>query len=128
MLQIKIAAESLYKAQQIYYMANGVYPTEFEGLDISLGIPTGTDSVPVEGSGSVERVKYGWGWCSFQTYGSRIQCGSWKTNVPEYTIASTKKRNCDARTSNTIMQRVCASETGDNNPSTSTNWMAYVYP
>ena len=125
--QIKTAAETLYKAQQVYYMTNNSYPTDFDSLDISLGKPKSTNEIPVEGYGFLIEVKYDWGWCNFQSYSRRIQCGSSYTNMPEYTISHNQERHCSARGVNKVEQQVCASETGDNNPS-GTSWKTYIYP
>lgn len=129
--QIKIAAESLYKAQQIYYMANGSYPTDFDSLDISLGAPNTTEIREVEGYGNAIEVKYAWGWCNFQNYSSRIQCGTENLNnskhVPEYTILGATRR-CQTSVTDTIQQRVCTSETGGATPTKYGTYWDYKYP
>ncbi len=48
-VQLQTAAEAIYRAQQVYYMANGAYSTSFEDLDVTLqgdvSVGNETDSV-----------------------------------------------------------------------------------
>ena len=124
--QLKVAADALYKAQQVYYLTNGSYPTDFESLDISLGEPTSTDTILVEGYGYQTIVRYRWGRCSFDSYSNRIQCYSSYQNVPTYTTFG-RNRHCQADPSNTIKQQVCASETNAT-PATYNSYWDYSYP
>jgi type II secretion system protein G len=125
--QLKVAADALYKAQQVYYLTNGSYPTDFESLDISLGEPTSTEINPVEGYGYKTIVRYHWGNCSFDSYSNRIQCSSSYKNVPTYTTFGGRDRRCIVDPSNTIKKQVCASETNAT-PTTYDIYWDYQYP
>ena len=125
--QVKIAAESLLKAQKVYYLANGVYPTDFDSLDISLGKPTESQQIPVEGYGYQSAINFKWGGCTLQSYGSRIQCHSSHANVPEYTIWNFNQKICSAKASEKIAKQICVNETGDSNPDKGTAWWTFYY-
>ena len=61
--QAMILVDSVARAQQVYFMANGKYATVFEDLDTEL--PTGE----IRANG--QRIKYGWGECVLQ--GTSVQ-------------------------------------------------------
>lgn len=108
--QMVTAAEALWKAEQLYYMANNSYTQDSAALDLSmLWTKTNTDGdwylgnmrcvvLTEEGNQKV--------FCNMPGNG----------NIPHYTrFFSNKSRACAAY--NAIARRVCANETGRSTPS-----------
>ena len=57
-IQLMELGDNIWKAQQIYYLANGQYADELDKLDIT--IPSGTSS-------TARSVKYSWGKCAISS-------------------------------------------------------------
>lgn len=128
--QLKVVGDALRKAQITYYLANGSYPSDYDSLDISLGIPTRTTTTKVEGeeySGYQTMVTFSWGQCTFQSYSNRIQCLSSFSGVPTYTIWA-GNRLCHTGVNNSVAHQVCASETGVTAPTKYDTYWEYQYP
>jgi len=60
-----VLGDAIWKAQQIYYMANNKYATDLDELDISL--PPGNSSTSTS-------VSYNWGSCSLVNGGYELDC------------------------------------------------------
>lgn len=58
--ELRVLAESIYKAEQVYHMANGKYALDFNELDISL--PSKRDSLVTAG-GKVHGIEVNYGAC-----------------------------------------------------------------
>lgn len=128
-----MAAESLAKAQAVYYMANAAFPQSFDELDISMGKPIRETLIPVEGYGNQLQFEWKWGRCNLSLYNNsdRIQCSSSASNVPQYTIYKKQKRkHCHVMPpDNKTQQRICQNETGLSGPtSAGSQYWTYNYP
>ena len=64
-MQSVVLGDAIWRAQQIYYLANNKYATSLDELDISL---------PASDSSDTTRVFYDWGWCSLVNNGYEIDC------------------------------------------------------
>ena len=106
---IKSLTEALAQAQEVYYLANGEYATEFSNLDVQ-----------VPGGGSVNeddtQVDYDWGYCSLRDP-LNTRCLSEKSRV-SYLVyyqnidpAFAGKRYCQA-SKDTIAEQVCKQDAG----------------
>ena len=111
---IKNLTESIAQAQQVYYLANGIYADDFAKLDIDL--PAGYTNIPQD---DVSRYKYDWGWCRSWKGQARSECYN-KDISMSYNITE-KRRYCVVRgsedpTDMTFQSQICNSETRKNNP------------
>ncbi|MGN0024370.1 MAG: type IV pilin protein [Candidatus Avelusimicrobium sp.] len=117
--QLITAGNALAKAQELYYMANGSNPTNFDEMDISMGPPLEEYVVAIDGYGNQLFQRWNWGHCSLALYGNggRIQCSSVYKNVPTYTSYNFgQQRLCHCAPSEAVCPRVCKSETGLKEP------------
>ena len=125
--QLKVAGDALQKAQTVYYLANGSYPADFDALDISLGEPIKVETIEIEEKGFSTLIRFAWGYCSFLSFASRIQCLPSYSNVPTYTLFP-NKRLCHVGGNNRVAKQVCASETGVSEPDDKGSYLEYQYP
>ena len=115
---LKNLVKSIVDAQEVYYLANGHYANDFEQLDISL--PGGKldleDSLPV-------LYYYDWGYCVMEltdNNGERANCKNNKSNLIYQVVFPHAKLHKDERMCiawdttdvNSVQNRVCKSETG----------------
>ncbi len=83
---LKNLVESIWQAQQVYYLANGHYATAFADLDIDL--PGGVLSKDSNDERATDQYNYPWGYCrihsnrngSINTYCSNEQIGMGYSN------------------------------------------------
>ncbi len=105
---LKNIVESVTQAAEVYYLANGVYPTGLDELDIEVPVPQRTDDA---------YLYYSWGWCSLtaRTEDPLIACEYTAENLvylhrfmyPERTSSDQRAcRGCSA-----IAQQVCKQDT-----------------
>ena len=111
---LKNLTESIFQAQQVYYLANGVYADDFAKLDIDL--PSGYTDLPDDRG---PHYDYDWGWCRSWKDQARSECYNSAISM-SYNISRTKK-NCIVRgredmTDMPLQSQVCNSETGKNSP------------
>ena len=106
------------KAEQVYFMANGQYTTDFSALDLNFGPAT---PVNAEGYGTYNQITFGKnGVCTLRDYAIGIvQCTDYSsTDVPEFQIQfASNERNCHTYHSRgSVPQRVCRLETNTTTP------------
>ena len=108
---------SLANAGEVYYLANGVYPSQFSELDVELPQePTSSDTAPDE-SGSFT-VNFPWGSCTLTNNASNKFIGCNDDSNISYTqffIHSPRNsgdRVCSAKNGDTTAYAVCKSLTG----------------
>ena len=110
---LKNIVESVTQAAEVYYLANGVYPTGLDELDIEVPVPQRTDDA---------YLYYSWGWCSLtaRTEDPLIACEHTAENLvylhrfmyPERTSSDQRAcRGCSA-----IAQQVCKQDTKKETP------------
>ena len=132
---LKTLARSIASAEEVYYMANNTYSTDFEELDVQM--PGGKLN-----SSTARYYKYDWGYCQLSSsenyYG--IECGNSLIKM-RYTIrflhagSNPGKQLCialDSSDANTLQAQICKAETGRTSPSVTNTgenpYTSYWYP
>lgn len=119
--QAVVVADAIFRAQQIYYLANGTYAVKFDELDISAPPPNSTGQGS-NSQGSYEQWYYKWGYCQLRDYylGS-VQCSVYHS--AEISVTE-QGRYCAASTTIPAALDVCRAETGRPEPDSkgSTIW------
>ncbi len=114
--------ESVYQAQQAYYLEHGVYnSTDFNDLALDIG---GTEHIQANGIPKKYKRDFPWGSCTLSSL--YIYCQDVNVNI-SYLRYFTGKRMCVAYGSDkTAMNyKICQEETGDTQPTGSGNWYRY---
>ena len=107
---LKNAAQSIYEAEKVYYLENGVYSTNFDDLDIDVG------------QRYTARVRYiPGGNCVIQA--SYLYCQNDKVNI-SYLIKFTGKRYCVGYSS-PLAKEICKQETNNATQEANTGWFPY---
>ena len=114
---LKNLTESIWQAQQVYYLANGHYATTFAELDIDL--PGGTIEAEIEDSQATDQYNYPWGYCLIRINkdGSvQNRCTNEQIGMG-YSISEDGIRDCFAFGSKTesdypLQNSICRLETG----------------
>ena len=106
------------KAEQVYFMANGQYTTDFSALDLNFGPAT---PVNAEGYGTHNQITFGKnGHCTLRDYQiGTVQCMDYSsTDVPELEInfASNARWCFTYHSRGSVPQRVCRLETNTTTP------------
>ena len=116
LVNLKLLAASITQAQEVYYLANGQYATNFEELDIDM--PGGKDNE------STDRYVYDWGMCYLVPKGasgrdSFVGCVNQQISIEyqqrfAHSVDLANKRTCFALTSdeNALQNKVCQADTG----------------
>lgn len=110
---LKHVTNSLYQAQQVYYLTNGVYSDSFDKLDIDIVNRYSTDTYIVFNDNT----------CSMAVDARYVFCKNAKINL-SYLIKYSGKRYCVPYNSDTLAQTICAIETG-NEPVEYSGWYPY---
>ena len=126
---IKNLVDSIAKAQEVYYLANGQYPTMLAELDIDL--PGGYDE---NNSSSTEYI-YPWGRAGVASSAAmgRVETATLQIQYQVHGLHATSpgRRNCVAEKPNTkpLGDKICQLETGKTTPfdELSGSWKAYSY-
>ena len=125
-IQIKTLAESIKKAQEVYYLANGEYATDFNELSIEM--PAGKLDTSV-----VSKYVYDWGHCSLSDQ-LQIACTHSQTNMEyqvryDYATESAGARICIAlgTDQNSIQNQICKNETNRQTPIAGDGYFIWVY-
>ncbi len=122
---LKNLTQSIYQAQQVYYLANNAYADDFAKLDIDL--PAGYTDVPDDRG---PRYEYDWGWCRSWKDQNRSECHNEDISM-SYNIktisSSTKLTDCAVRGTEDpaempIQSQICMSETQKTTPSDHGNY------
>ena len=115
---LKTLAKSILSAQEVYFLANSSYATDFEQLDVSM--PAG--NIETEKS-SPKRYEYSWGECHMDINGTlsvQISCGNssmgmgYQHRMPSPGSTITQARICYVKSTDLtdIRQSICKAETG----------------
>ncbi|MBO7238382.1 MAG: prepilin-type N-terminal cleavage/methylation domain-containing protein [Elusimicrobiaceae bacterium] len=117
---LKTLARSIANAEEVYYMANNTYSTDFEELDVQMPGGKLNDSVN-------RSYKYGWGWCSLDNTEniSSVSCTNSLIQMSYairllHSVNNPGKQLCVAYGSsdaNTLQAQICKAETGRTTPS-----------
>ena len=125
---IKVLADSIAKAQEVYYLANGQYATTFEELDVEM--PGGKLN-----SSTASTYKYNWGTCNLPQDGNpRISCYG-KNNVYyiahfQHSIERPGARRCSVIGTTDLSDwrnAICRQETGKEGHPTTADLVDYSY-
>ncbi len=123
---LKALVEGIAKSAEVYYLANGAYPTSIDELDISFPQP---DSILEKDTETT--VYYPWGRCSFEwpTSGAnKVSCFHPTANI-RYRIrfehAKGAGRSCTGY--DKISNAVCQQDTGDTSKGVSDSSTTYNY-
>ena len=131
-VSIKLVAESIAKAQEVYYLANGKYSERFEELDIDL--PAGGTVSP----SSLNTYSFAWGYCFTGTTelgNGRVVCNLSKeglryTILFEHSQSNGGMRKCGVLTSDETdwRNKICQSETKSTSSSQNGSYLERRYP
>ena len=135
---IKNLAKSIANAEEVYYLANGQYTKDWDGLDISLD-ETGSCINPATGSSTCSFAR---GHCVIFSDLAQVSCRLLNDNKTylEYKImfnhtssnrAGETQCITSSTDSNSIPNKICQGETNRTNKSfgsTSEGFFGYVYP
>ncbi len=112
---IKATVETIAQAAEVFYLANGGYPTTFEQLDISIPKP---DSITHNDSHQRDIATYPWGRCflEIKDTSALVECEHHPGKIAYgkrflHSAYGPGKRHCSAL-NNTSSQKVCQQETG----------------
>ena len=116
--QLKVLSSAIAQAQEVYYMANGVYAVRFDDLDVN------TPAFTNQTAGDLVNNRYfDWGWCTIaggEAQDPRTYCVNTKIGM-RYEIHQQKSTNTYAATrvcvaqnqiANSIQNQICKAETG----------------
>ena len=121
---LKNLVASIAQAQQVYYLANNTYPTQFDQLDVEVPAPTG-------GSVASDYVEYPWGYC--RIVNESIACRNTSVHLSftqffTHALMGAGKQLCSARDDNDeTAYAVCRAETGNNPYFSGTDNKAFAY-
>lgn len=113
--QLVLMGTAIAKAEEVYYMANGEYTTDFSALDLDFG----ESKIGENDSGTFNAIRSQWGSCVLRDYHKGdIQCSSPYTGVPGFEVNfSSSSRYCNATESKgDIAHRICKLETNTKEP------------
>ncbi len=116
--QAVVLGTSIFQSMQRYYWNNGVWPADFDELDISIPVPKELTQVDGE-FGQTQYAKYNWGSCYIRSYA----LGSLQCSIPDVAIftLTVAKRSCTATPNNSVGMQVCRIETGKTEPTSKTD-------
>ncbi|WP_428048792.1 type IV pilin protein [Candidatus Avelusimicrobium caledoniensis] len=121
---LKALTRSIAQAQEVYYLANNAYATDFNELSIDL--PTPTKSSPTS-------YYYSWGYCTMVD--ATVVCGDSKSDMRYGIVLNNSTTNiggeqrCSPAADDPIGNEICKQESGLSTPShtTSTTNRAHYY-
>ena len=139
-VQATILAESLYRAEELYYLEHGKYTVDIQALEWQMPKHVRVSTSGETTDGVVHALAYTWGSCWVDTkininssYEPRhIACsitmrGTKKIWYVRYLI-NRKRRACATETADgASMQEYCKNLTGKTDSSTSGNWTVFYY-
>ena len=134
---LKNLVKSIAAAQEVYYLANDSYSTDFAALDVDLPNSTVTHEyeenvTDIEAEEKRHRY-YAWGGCYLGSSGYEVVCRSADISM-EYSMillhhpSAAGQRRCTIRPpldENSIQAKICQPETGD--PPHGTSYIYFVY-
>ena len=115
--QLVTLTEAIYRAQQVYKMANGVYSYDFNALDVSL--PADMEPFLTSNDGRVYAKQNSKMFCMFasgndisgQSSASYVSCSNRKS-LTYYMVLRNGKRYCGAKTGVAEAEEMCQNLTG----------------
>ena len=128
---IKDLVESIAQAQEVYYLANNKYATDFEELDISM--PGGKLDTSTAGD-----YQYSWGWCNIAVNGGSPICYHapakmayqvYPKNSTNYQAGKTLCISYNGSSETDIRSQICKAETGKTtyNDKKENKWINWAY-
>ncbi len=118
--QAKILVNAIDKAKQVYYIANGTYPTELTELDIDLPTPTTTAT-----HGNDTMIYYSWGSCMFRKQSRLFRCEA--KNGSMYMQDNDSRYYCVAEDTNSLQTQLCKKETSKTTGYSDGTFRYYAY-
>ena len=132
LVQLKTLAHTFAQAEERYYLANNVYSSNFDELDIdSPGYSASTVST------TTETRAFSWGHCwlaAEDEWGSRVACSNTQDGINYYVYLQNSSirpglRMCRATNTDlsSVQNQVCKSDTGKNSKGVGTNSVDWYY-
>ena len=121
---IKGITHNIASAEQVYFLENGTYTTDFEKLSISFG--------EKKYDSNVQRY-FPWGYCSLSSASAedvnerKIYCRNTDIDMGYGLYLTTGKRLCYTYANDATIRSVCAQETNNATPM-GTDTPYYIYP
>ena len=119
-MQAVILGEAVYRANQIYKMANGNFTDSLDELDIQL--PGGE----LEDSSDTQKI-YSWGQCSLHNHNKEFFCAT-SDAIIFLIVFESGKSVCRWNGTNTLAEKVCLSLGGSNRKVGETGYTQYTLP
>ncbi|WP_428050445.1 type IV pilin protein [Candidatus Avelusimicrobium caledoniensis] len=114
---MKNLVQSIYEAEQVYYLANNTYTTDFDELSIDAG---GTHYFTT-------RRSFPWGFCLIES--TYAYCKNPTINMSYIKTFSTGKASCQVYTgASDTAKQICKQETGDSGTENGQGSTYYIYP
>ena len=118
--KLKMYNDTIYHAVELYYLANGTYPTRLDELDVELpGTWIGTHFIVGNTQGKGPECLI---WYDGNGRNGHVQCESY---VHQFQDGRT--RQCRTNINNSLWRKLCQQETQDNSPSISGTTIIYTY-
>ncbi len=125
--KLVIMADSIATAEQIYYMANGIYTTDVSQLDLDFGEGSRSE----ENAGELTTVYFGDFYCRLRDYQmGTVQCSCGSKGCPVLEMKFDRSRKvCHAYFNrNPLYSKICQLETGKKTPySKNSEYETYDY-
>ena len=122
---LKNVTHSIANAQEIYYLANGKYATDFE--ELSIGMPAGKKDTSTE-----KQYRYDWGFC--QISATQAMCKNDSISMQYQIYLQRVSSNSGVRKCvsfvvdiNDVRNQVCKNETGNNESLDFTTYRTWTY-
>ena len=111
-MNLKPLVTSIAQAEEVYYLANQSYTSDFEKLDVSVPAPTSTSSTT-----SRTTYSYPWGYC-FIDSSAVIMCRDGSAHIRYARFfnyashASAGKQSCEVDDNDPIAHKICKNDSG----------------
>jgi len=117
---LKNMTQSIADAQNIYYLVNGTYATDFDELSME---PGGT----IKNNLKSYRF-FPWGECKIVVESAYQYFQCWNTKIDMwYRFSSNGTTRCGTHTNKTLQNQICKQETGNTTPSIANGEALYTY-
>ena len=117
---VKATVEAIAQAAEVYYLANGSYPTTFEELDISMPF---TDNTSYYSQSKQQIATYPWGECHLEASSANnlVECAHQQARIGYgkrfiHSTSGSGKRHCSATGGQKYSKIVCQQETNNDTP------------
>ncbi len=118
--QAVILGDAVYRANQVYKMADGNFTNSLDELDIQL--PGGE----LEGSSDTKKI-YSWGSCALHDYNKEFFCVT-KDDIRFLIVFKSGESVCRWHGTNALAEKVCLSLGGSNRQVGETGYTQYTLP